>query len=69
MKVIMQILLSMKSAIKNMNFYNEKKNSKKIVFLGDMLELGKKSKKFHRKCYLKKLIEVILIKFLFMENI
>ena len=40
--------LSMASAIKNMNHYNRKKNEKKLVFLGDMLELGKKSKKLHR---------------------
>ena len=38
--------LSMMSAIKNMNYYN---GNKKLVFLGDMLELGKKSKKFHRE--------------------
>ena len=41
-------LLSMTSAIKNMNYYNGNKNYRKLVFLGDMLELGKKSKKFHR---------------------
>lgn len=40
--------LSMMSAIKNMNYYNGNKNHRKIVFLGDMLELGKKSKKLHR---------------------
>ena len=40
--------LSMISAIENMNLYNRKKNEKKLVFLGDMLELGKKSKKLHR---------------------
>jgi len=40
--------LSMMSAIKNMNYYNGNKNHRKLVFLGDMLELGKKSKKFHR---------------------
>ena len=39
--------MSMTSAIKNMNYYKRKKNSKKFVFLGDMLELGKKSKKLH----------------------
>ena len=38
---------SMTSAINNMNYYNLDKNHRKIVFLGDMLELGKKSKKFH----------------------
>jgi UDP-N-acetylmuramyl pentapeptide synthase len=37
------------SAIKNMNYYNGNKNHKKLVFLSDMLELGKKSKKFHRE--------------------
>ena len=41
--------LSMSSAIKNMNFYKRKNNSKKLVFLGDMLELGKKTKKFHKE--------------------
>ena len=41
--------LSMMSAIKNMNYYNGNKNNKKLVFLGDMLELGKKSKKLHRE--------------------
>ena len=41
--------LSMSSAIKNMNNYKIKTKSKKIVFLGDMLELGKKSKKFHKE--------------------
>ena len=39
----------MLSAIKNMNYYNGNKNYKKLVFLGDMLELGKKSKKFHKE--------------------
>ena len=41
--------LSMMSAIKNMNYYNGNKNHRKLVFLGDMLELGKKSKKLHRE--------------------
>ncbi len=41
-------LLSMTSAINNMNYYNNNKNHRKLVLLGDMLELGKKSKKFHR---------------------
>ena len=41
--------LSMKSAIKNMNYYEKKDNAQKLVFLGDMLELGKKSKKLHRE--------------------
>ena len=40
-------LLSMKSAINNMNYYNEGKRHRKLVFLGDMLELGTKSKKHH----------------------
>ena len=39
----------MVSAIKNMNNYKTKTKSKKIAFLGDMLELGKKSKKFHKE--------------------
>jgi len=38
----------MMTAIKNMNYYNGNKNYRRLVFLGDMLELGKKSKKFHR---------------------
>jgi len=32
-----------------MNYYKRKNNAKKLVLLGDMLELGKKSKKFHRE--------------------
>ena len=40
--------LSMMSAIKNMNYLSRKKNGQKLVFLGDMLELGTKSKKLHR---------------------
>ena len=39
----------MLSAIRNMNYYKRKNNSQKLVFLGDMLELGKKSKKFHKE--------------------
>ena len=39
----------MSSAIRNMGHYKIKKNSKKIAFLGDMLELGKKSKKLHKE--------------------
>ncbi len=39
---------SMISAIKNMNSCNRKKNQRKLVFLCDMLELGKKSRKLHR---------------------
>jgi len=41
--------LSMSSAIKNMISYKRKRNSKKFAFFGDMLELGTKSKKFHKK--------------------
>ena len=41
--------LSMLSAIENMQYYRGKANSKKIVFLGDMLELGKKSQKLHKE--------------------
>ena len=41
--------LSMSSAIKNMNYYKRQHNTKKFVLLGDMLELGKKSRKFHKK--------------------
>jgi len=41
--------LSMSSAIKNMSYFKTKKDAKKLVFLGDMLELGSKSKKFHKE--------------------
>tara|TARA_Y100000590_G_scaffold400450_1_gene484523 strand:+ start:3384 stop:6233 length:2850 start_codon:yes stop_codon:yes gene_type:complete len=41
--------LSMSLAIKNMNQYKKKGSMKKLIFLGDMLELGKKSKKLHKK--------------------
>ena len=40
--------LSMSSAIKNISYYKRKQNLKKIIFLGDMLELGKKTKKLHK---------------------
>ena len=32
-----------------MNYYKRKNNGKKLVLLGDMLELGKKSKKLHKE--------------------
>jgi len=41
--------LSMASAIDNMKHYKQKGNSKKIAFLGDMLELGEKSQKLHKE--------------------
>ena len=41
--------LSMMSAINNMNYYNRNKKYRKLALLGDMLDLGKKSKKFHRE--------------------
>ena len=41
--------LSMNSAIKNMDHYKRKSNEKKIVLLGDMLDLGAKTKKYHRE--------------------
>jgi len=41
--------LSMKSAIENLKKFKRQKNEKKIVLLGDMLELGKNSKKLHKK--------------------
>jgi len=41
--------LSMSLAIKNMNYYKKSTNGKKLIFLGDMLELGKKSKNLHKK--------------------
>lgn len=40
---------SMRSAIQNMNNYKKNNNEKKLAFLGDMLELGKKSEKFHKE--------------------
>ena len=40
---------SMTSAIQNMNCYKRKSNEQKMILLGDMLELGRKSKEFHRK--------------------
>jgi len=41
--------LSMSSAIKNISHYKRQGNLKKIVLLGDMLELGKKTKKYHKE--------------------
>ena len=41
--------LSMESAIQNISFYRREKNTQKIAFLGDMLELGKKSKSLHKE--------------------
>tara|TARA_B100000029_G_scaffold216599_1_gene214405 strand:- start:2640 stop:5492 length:2853 start_codon:yes stop_codon:yes gene_type:complete len=41
-------LLSMTSAINNMNYYKFIKNKRRIAFLGDMLELGSKTKKMHK---------------------
>jgi len=41
--------LSMRSAIKNINSYKINNRSKKIVLLGDMLELGNKTIKFHKE--------------------
>jgi len=40
--------LSMTSALNNLKHYKKVSNAQKIVFLGDMLELGKSSKKLHR---------------------
>ena len=39
----------MMSAINNMNYYKGNKNHRKLAFLGDMLELGRKSKKHHKE--------------------
>ena len=39
----------MLSAIKNMSYYKSNRDAQKLVFLGDMLELGKKSKKLHKE--------------------
>ena len=55
MKLIIQIHLSLKTAIENYDKI-ESKNSKKYLILGDMLELGKHSIKQH------KLIARLLIK-------
>ena len=41
--------LSMHSAIKNLDSYKVKNDEKKLVLLGDMLELGNKTKKFHNE--------------------
>jgi len=41
--------LSMSSAINNMKHHQKKSNSRKLIFISDMLELGKKAKKFHRE--------------------
>ena len=41
--------LSMDSAIKNISKYKKKEKEQKLVLLGDMLELGTKSKKLHKK--------------------
>ena len=41
--------LSMMLAIKHVNNFSRKEINRKIVILGDMLELGNKGKKFHRK--------------------
>ena len=41
--------LSMSSAINNMRYYKRRNSSQKLAFLGDMLELGKKSKKLHKE--------------------
>ncbi len=41
--------LSMKSAIENVSNFSRKKSFKKIIFLGDMLELGNKSKRLHKE--------------------
>ena len=40
--------LSMNSAIENLSNYKKENNSKKIILLGDMMELGKKSKTLHK---------------------
>ena len=48
--------LSMLSAINNLNNYSSKNIKRKIAILGDMLELGKKAKKFHKN--LSKIINV-----------
>ena len=39
----------MSSAINNISIYKRQGNLKKIVLLGDMLELGKKTKKLHKE--------------------
>tara|TARA_B100000686_G_scaffold331862_1_gene395939 strand:- start:372 stop:3227 length:2856 start_codon:yes stop_codon:yes gene_type:complete len=41
--------LSMSSAIKNISYLKRHGKVKKLILLGDMLELGKKSKRLHKK--------------------
>ena len=41
--------LSMMSAINNMSYYDKNKKYRKFALLGDMLDLGRKSKKFHKE--------------------
>ncbi len=41
--------LSMRSAIRNVSQFDTKNKEKKYALLGDMLELGKKSKKLHKE--------------------
>ena len=40
--------ISMLSAVKNFHDFCRKNKERKLAFLGDMLELGKKSKKLHK---------------------
>ena len=40
--------ISMLSAVKNFHDFCRKNQERKLAFLGDMLELGKKSKKLHK---------------------
>ena len=58
--------LSLKSAIKNFNIIKIT-NSKKHLILGDMLELGKYSKKLHIE--IGKYIVLLLIDFEFFKNL
>ena len=49
MKVIIQILYQLEFAIKNFDLIKKVSSKSKNILLGDMLELGKFSKKLHEK--------------------
>ena len=68
MKLIIQIPLSLKTALENYDKIDSK-NSKKYLILGDMLELGKHSIKQHK--LISKIVKSKqkLIKFMSLENI
>ena len=57
--------LSVKNAIKKLSLI-KKENFKKYLILGDMLELGSKSNKYHEE--LSKVINSLILKFLLKEK-